>query len=154
MIYSGGLGIWLDVHVLTETGVDLVHACQKLLVGGYFLQALIGNVRQKFNWIFVNLLPQIFVKTAEQSGGLDVPSPPKVVCQLVEFLQRFWNVAFDSHSLPNWRVCIAYFYVHEFLYFYTNYFSSDGRDIPCVSIPHILNSGLTSTWGFQKRAAA
>ena len=119
--YGSALGVGLLVHVGTESLVNSIHSTDDFRIGCEFLELLVGDLVEQFNGILIYFFPNLGIQAAEQVQSFLVPAEPKIVGQLIEWLQFGGNMAFYCDRLPRRLVGVRDSNVHGWVCFIVSF---------------------------------
>ena len=111
----GTILVGLYVHVLTELSVHVVHLLHDSLVLSQLLHLLVRKTLQQENRVLAALCIQLGIQAGKQAASIVIPSPPHVVCELIQLLQLSGDAALCRDASPSCCIGVACFNSHNFV---------------------------------------
>ena len=100
------------IHISAEIGIHLIQLLHEYFVLAQGLHLLVAQDVEQHDRIRLSAMPLVQINTAEEILCLMIPYPPKVVCQLLQFIQVFRQVSMYVHLSPYGLIDVTYFYFH------------------------------------------
>ena len=85
--YRGALAVGLNVHVLTEGLIDTLNALHQSLILHNLLLTIKAQALKQQHGVVLNGAVELWIEISKQITCLEIPYPPKVVCNLVKTLK-------------------------------------------------------------------